>query len=148
MDFWRLLLIFQSRDFEVPPLPLHRQNPELWVVGCGEDSGDYEPPAFSRAGSAFCKTTVNSSTLKLARDNYSTVLRAMGVLTQAEVAARMGVNPSTLSRLKSNGDHEQACLVLAACGVEIPSENRQLYDKAFVESLQFIAAANLNKSKS
>lgn len=103
-----------------------------------------DEPLFSRKEPP-AESATPDKIARVARHNFSVILRAMGGISQAEIAERMGVHPSTVSRLKSNGDLERACQILAACGFELPSEEKQLYDKTFVESLQVLVAAKLSR---
>lgn len=73
-----------------------------------------------------------------ARKNEKVILSALAETGQAVAASCMGVNESTVSRLK-HGDIEQASKLLAACGLKVVPVDYHCVDKSVYWALQILA---------
>lgn len=87
---------------------------------------------------------VSDLDLELSRKNLSAILQALASAGQAPVAKAVGVSESTISRLKSN-DLEMFCKVLAALNLKCVNANHKVYDRAYIDSLKYLAGIGLDK---
>ena len=108
------------------------------------EENPFDDPVFARI--SFCSSEVSQEVTTIARKNMQVVLRKLQVIGQVNVAKQLGVDESNVSRYKSS-DLERAMLFLAALGVELPGEDKQLYEKSVVEAMRVLAVANLEGIK-
>jgi DNA-binding NarL/FixJ family response regulator len=82
-----------------------------------------------------------------ARKIASIVLRRVhSGTTQDAIAASMGVNPSTVSRLLS--EHlDKLALVLVHAGLRVVDENKRCYDPEYVEALMLLAREHMQRTQ-
>lgn len=77
-----------------------------------------------------------------ARKNERSVLHAFARVSQTRIAEQLGVNDSTVSRLK--GDHlELLCALLAACGLKVVPTEMQCYHPDKMSALLTLARDHL-----
>lgn len=70
------------------------------------------------------------------RKNLSSVLKALASAGQRRVAEALGVHESTVSKMKSEGEFDRFCLLLAECGLKVvPIEMRCYPEKDLVAIL-------------
>ncbi|EMB3092909.1 hypothetical protein EA691_06415 [Acinetobacter baumannii] len=87
-----------------------------------------------------------------ARNTRALVMQALASKNNGEIADRLGVDASTLSRMKndkkSNGlsEIENACALLDALGLKVIPENYECYDRQFVESIFFLARLSMARA--
>lgn len=88
--------------------------------------------------------TTESDTLQtLTRHNLSVALQALAQVGQAEIARRLNLSSSTVSRIKSER-LEEALSVLAACGLKVvPLEHSGDYSE-FIDAALVFATYGLN----
>lgn len=79
---------------------------------------------------------------ELARKNERAVLQAFSRISQARIAEQMGASDSTVSRLK-DGQLEQFCLLLAACGLKAIPTEMQCFSRDKVHALLTLARDHL-----
>lgn len=108
------------------------------IDSMNQDQSD--DPVFSRI--SFCSEEVSQDATVIARKNMQAVLRKLQIVGQVNVAKRLGVNESGVTRYKQS-DLERAMLFLGALGIELPGEDKQLYETSVVEAMRVLAAANL-----
>lgn len=72
------------------------------------------------------------------RKNEKVILSALAETSQAVAATCMGVNESTVSRMKQ-GDIEQMSKLLAACGLKVVPVNFQCYPEDEIAALRVLA---------
>jgi len=77
------------------------------------------------------------------RKNESTILQALARVGQNEVARRMQVSDSTVSRFK-NGELLQWASFLAALGLKVVPETMKCYDAKKLDAILELARAHLN----
>jgi transcriptional regulator with XRE-family HTH domain len=77
------------------------------------------------------------------RKNESTILQALARVGQNEVARRMQVSDSTVSRFK-NGELLQWASFLAALGLKVVPEAMKCYDPKQIRAVFELAKARLN----
>jgi transcriptional regulator with XRE-family HTH domain len=77
-----------------------------------------------------------------ARKNEKTVLQAFARVSQTKVAEAMGVSDSTVTRFKEGGI-EQACALLAACGLKVVPIEMQCFPRDKVHALLTLARDHL-----
>lgn len=73
-----------------------------------------------------------------ARKNEQVILHALAAAGQSTVALAMGVNESTVSRMKGEAI-TQAAALLAHCGLKVVPVGAQCFDPAYVASLRELA---------
>lgn len=73
-----------------------------------------------------------------ARKNHAAILRAVAAAGQTRVAALIGVDDSTVTRLK-DGQLERLAAVLAAAGLKVVPEDHQTLAPEYVKALQVLA---------
>ena len=73
-----------------------------------------------------------------ARKNEKVILSALAETGQAVAASCMGVNESTVSRMKQ-GDIEQASKLLAACGLKVVPVSFHCYPEEEIAALRVLA---------
>lgn len=73
-----------------------------------------------------------------ARKNEQVILHALAAAGQSTVALAMGVNESTVSRMK-DGALAQAAALLAHCGLKVVPVGVQCFDPGYVEALRELA---------
>ena len=73
-----------------------------------------------------------------ARKNEKVILSSLADTGQAVVATAIGVNESTVSRMKS-GDIEQFSRFLAACGLKVVPVDMRCYPADEIEALRVLA---------
>jgi len=73
-----------------------------------------------------------------ARKNEKVILSALAETGQVVAASCMGVNESTISRMK-NGDIEHASKLLAACGLKVIPIKYHCYPEEEIEALRILA---------
>ena len=73
-----------------------------------------------------------------ARKNEKVILSELAETGQAVAASCMGVNESTVSRLKQ-GDIEQASKLLAACGLKVVPVSFRCYPEEEIAALRVLA---------
>jgi transcriptional regulator with XRE-family HTH domain len=76
------------------------------------------------------------------RKNESTILQALAKVGQNEVARRMQVSDSTVSRFK-NGELLQWASFLAALGLKVIPEGMKCYDAKKLDAILELARAHL-----
>jgi transcriptional regulator with XRE-family HTH domain len=86
---------------------------------------------------------VSSAITETARKNERVVLQAFARVSQTKVAELMGVSDSTITRLKDNGSIEQACALMAACGLKVVPTDMQCFPQDKVHALLTLAKAHL-----
>lgn len=82
---------------------------------------------------------------------HSRLLQGLDKAGQANVAACVGVDPSTISRKKERkasgkSDFELMCDVLACCGLKIVPQEYQSYSKPHIEAIFLLAQNNLGRA--
>jgi hypothetical protein len=87
---------------------------------------------------------VSMSPLERARKNEQVILQALAATGQNTVALAMGVNESTVSRLK-DGALGQAAAVLAHCGLKVVPAGMACFDPAYVEALKTLAEVGIRQ---
>lgn len=75
-----------------------------------------------------------ASTRRTAAQIHSVILRKLAEVTQARAAECMGIDASTVSRMKA--DLEDVCLLLAAIGLEISDADSMVVSKEDLFALQ------------
>jgi S-methylmethionine-dependent homocysteine/selenocysteine methylase len=83
-------------------------------------------------------SAVSLTPAERARKNEQVVLQALAATGQSTVALAMGVNESTVSRMK-DGAIAQAAALLAHCGLKVVPVGVQCFDPAYVASLRELA---------
>jgi hypothetical protein len=73
-----------------------------------------------------------------ARKNEQVILQALAAAGQSTVALAMGVDESTISRMKG-GDIGKAAALLAHCGLKVVPSGAQCFDPGYVEALRELA---------
>ncbi|MBV6573036.1 hypothetical protein JL980_08795 [Acinetobacter baumannii] len=87
-----------------------------------------------------------------ARNTRALVIQALASKNNCEISDRLGVDASTLSRMKndkkSNGlsEIENACALLDVLGLKVIPENYECYDRQFVESIFFLARLSMARA--
>ncbi|HEI8439556.1 hypothetical protein V8P92_02165 [Acinetobacter baumannii] len=87
-----------------------------------------------------------------ARNTRALVMQALASKNNGEIADRLGIDASTLSRMKndkkSNGlsEIENACALLDVLGLKVIPENYECYDRQFVESIFFLARLSMARA--
>lgn len=81
-----------------------------------------------------------------ARKNLSALLRAVAEVTQVKVAARLRVDPSTVSRMK-DAEYEKIAAFAAACGLKLIREDQEVEDPGYVEGLRQLLAIELQQKR-
>lgn len=79
-----------------------------------------------------------------ARKNRGAILRGMAEQSQVKVAERMGVNESSVSRMK-DVEVERIATFLAACGLKLVREDQECYEPGYIESLRQLLAIELQR---
>jgi hypothetical protein len=79
-----------------------------------------------------------------ARKNETALLHALAETSQVKVAARMGVNESTISRMK-DGEIAKIAAFAAACGLKLVPQDQVLQDRGYVENLRQLLAVELQR---
>lgn len=87
-------------------------------------------------------TAVSSAIAENARKNEKAVLQAFARVSQTRVAEAMGVSDSTVTRLKEGGI-EQACVLLAACGLKVVPTDHQCFPRDKIQALLTLARDHL-----
>jgi Bacteriophage CII protein len=87
-------------------------------------------------------TEVSADVLQAARKIQSLILQALAAQGQTKVAATMGVNPSTITRIKDE-KIEQLALFLASLGLKLVTNNSELYDAPYIAALTLLASRGL-----
>ncbi|WP_111884014.1 MULTISPECIES: helix-turn-helix transcriptional regulator [unclassified Acinetobacter] len=89
-----------------------------------------------------------------ARNSISRILQALANSKQSELAEQLGVDPSTLSRMKTekkNNDLteiETFCELLSCLGLKIVPKEYQSIDKSRVEALLVMSKSWMNRIES
>lgn len=78
---------------------------------------------------------VSSATEANARKYTSLVLRALASAGQRPVAEAIGCHESTVSRMKSDGEIERFCQLLAALGLKVVPSAMRCFDPKDVEAI-------------
>lgn len=78
-----------------------------------------------------------------ARKNETTILHALADVGQNNVAERLGVSESTVSRLKSNGEIENMAALLATMGLKVVRQAAEVYEHDYIEALRTLAKKGL-----
>lgn len=79
-----------------------------------------------------------------ARKNESAMLQALATMGQNELARAMGVNESTVSRLK-DGRIAEMSIALAHLGLKVVPNGMQCFQPEYVEALQTLAAIGIRQ---
>ena len=87
-------------------------------------------------------SSVSSAITEMTRKNERAVLQAFARVSQTKVAELMGVSDSTITRFKESGI-EQACALLAACGLKVVPTDMQCFPQDKVHALLTLAKAHL-----
>ncbi len=85
---------------------------------------------------------VSPAIAETARKNERAVLQALSRVSQTRVAELLGVSDSTVTRFKEGGI-EQACALLAACGLRVVGEDMQCFSRDKVHALLTLARDHL-----
>lgn len=72
----------------------------------------------------------------------SAVLKALADESQTRIAAKIGVDPSVISRFK-DGDLARAAAVFAACGLKVVPADAKLYESDIMHALTTLARGRL-----
>lgn len=84
-----------------------------------------------------------------ARKNLAVILRAMAHASQVKVAERMGLDQSSVSRMKNAGikdaEVERIATFIAACGLKVVPEDEECYEAGYLESLRQLLAVELSR---
>jgi S-methylmethionine-dependent homocysteine/selenocysteine methylase len=89
-------------------------------------------------------STVSLSPIERARKNEQVVLQALAATGQSTVALGMGVNESTVSRMK-DGAISQATALLAHCGLKVVPVGVQCFNPEYVEALKTLAELGIRQ---
>lgn len=76
--------------------------------------------------------------IERARKNEAVILQSLAAAGQSTVALAMGVNESTVSRMKG-GDIAHAAALLAHCGLKVVPVTAQCFDPDYVDALRELA---------
>ncbi len=76
----------------------------------------------------------------------SVLLRAVAEVSQVKVAARLRVDPSTISRMK-DAEYERIATFIAACGLKLIGEEQEVEDPGYVEGLRQLLAIELQQRR-
>ncbi len=79
-----------------------------------------------------------------ARKNLTVLLRAIGNVSQVRMAERLGVDESTVSRMKSS-EFERIASVVAACGLKLVPEEQEVYEPGYLEKLRDVLSVELSR---
>lgn len=89
---------------------------------------------------------MNDSIRELARSNHTTILRAMGAVTQARIAELVGVSEATVSRFKDvDGSLEKLAALAAACGVRFVRADSQHIEADELKAIAVLAQRGLQQ---
>ena len=84
---------------------------------------------------------MDASIQKLARQNHTTILRAMAATSQVRIAELVGVSEATVSRFKDvDGTLEKLTVLAAACGVRFVLADACQVDMKRLQALSVLAA--------
>jgi hypothetical protein len=87
-------------------------------------------------------TEVSADVLQAARKIQSLILQTLSSQGQGKVADMMGVNPSTITRIKDE-KIEQLALFLASLGLKLVTNSSNLYDAPYIAALTLLASRGL-----
>lgn len=79
------------------------------------------------------------------RKNHAAILRSLAAAGQARVAALIGVDDSTITRIK-DGQLERLAAVLAASGLKVVPEDHQTLAPEYVRALQVLAVRGVENA--
>lgn len=80
-----------------------------------------------------------------ARKNLTAILKAMATVGQARVAERLGVNESTVSRMKDS-ELERIAALLSALDLKCVPVSMQLIEPERIEALRVLARIGLDSA--
>lgn len=79
------------------------------------------------------------------RKNHGAILKALAAAGQTRVAALVGVDDSTVTRIKE-GQLERLAAVLAASGLKVVPEDHQTLAPDYVRALQVLAVRGVENA--
>jgi hypothetical protein len=90
---------------------------------------------------------VDSLYVDRARKIESHVLRRLASVGQARLADELGISESRMSRIKSEGEIERFCSMLAVLGLKVVPESWQCSDPEFMRSLKYFARVGMEHAR-
>jgi predicted DNA-binding protein (UPF0251 family) len=87
-------------------------------------------------------TELSPAIVQRSRKINALVLQSLADLKQNNVAALMGVDGSTVTRIKDERIAQMA-LFLAACGLKVVRESANVYDESYIAALKKLAGIGL-----
>lgn len=97
--------------------------------------------SFSRSGAAM--ETVSAELDARSRKNCSLILRKLSSIGQVRAAQAIGVNESTISRMKE-GDFDRIGKLLAALGLKVVPVEMEVMDRKKIDAMLELARAYVN----
>lgn len=79
------------------------------------------------------------------RKNLTSILQAVRRTTQERVAERLGMSAGNLSKLKSEGEWDNAAKFLAASGLKAVPHDFECHDPRYITSLQYLSHRHLSE---
>lgn len=80
-----------------------------------------------------------------ARKNLSAVLQASASVGGVAIAKALDVSEATVSRMRSDGDLERYCTLLAVCGLKVVPITMKCYDAEVIGAIFVLARRNLER---
>lgn len=77
------------------------------------------------------------------KKNLTSILQAVRRATQAKIAERLGMSEGQFSKMKSDGEFENAAKFLSACGLKAVPHDFDCHDPRYIDSLEFLAHRHL-----
>jgi len=88
---------------------------------------------------------VNQAIVERARRNHQTIVRALTAAKQDLVASLIGVDKSTVTRMKDD-QLERLSALLAACRLKVVSEDLLQVEKEELSALRFFAGRGVQRA--
>lgn len=88
-------------------------------------------------------STLSEKQTARSRKNEAAILKALASAGQRNVADTIGVDESSISRMKSDGQVERFCQLLAVVGLKVVPDHMHCYEPKAIDALLTLAKDRL-----